>query len=99
MLTKTEAKELVSIKLQQMGTLEDPFVLVEKHTIEKSFGWVFFYNSKKFMDTGISLYRIAGNGPVIVNKNDRTVLFCGTSKPPEQMIKDYENNCRPAGNQ
>jgi hypothetical protein len=90
MLTKTEAMALVSSRLEQMSTSGDPYVVVEESTIEKPFGWVFFYNSKKFVDTGISRYRLAGNGPAIVNKNDGTIEFCGSNKPPEELIGEYE---------
>ncbi len=73
-----------------MSTSADPFVVVEKHTIEKPFGWVFFYNSRKFLDTGIAEYHLAGNGPVIVNKISGAVEFHGSDKLPEEHIKDYE---------
>lgn len=90
MPTKIEALELVSLQLQHMSTDDDPFVLIEKSTIERPFGWVFFYNSEKFVNTGISEYRLAGNGPVIVNKDTGLVRFYGSGKPPEEIIKDYE---------
>jgi Immunity protein 35 len=67
MLTKSEALELVSKGLQQMSRSADPFVVVEEKTIETPFGWVFFYNSKRFVETGEYQYQLAGNGPVIVN--------------------------------
>lgn len=90
MLTKTEALKIVSKKLRQMSTSTDPFIVAEESTIEKPFGWVFFYNSKKFLDTRISQYRLAGNGPVIVNKTSGTVEFHESDKPPEDLINEYE---------
>lgn len=90
MMTIDQALQLVSAQLQQMGSPSDPFVVVEASTIEKSYGWVFFYNSKKFVDTGISRYRLAGNGPVIVNKETGAVEFYGSNKPVEQIIEEYE---------
>ena len=90
MLSKTEAIELVSEKLRQMSAHSDPFVLVDEDTIERPFGWVFFYNSKKYRDTGEFKYRLAGNGPIILNKYDRTIHFCATYKAIEESIADYE---------
>jgi hypothetical protein len=90
MLTKEEALELVSAKLRKMSSLEDPFVVVDADTIERPFGWVFFYNSKKFLETGTFSYRLAGNGPVIVNKHDGTIEFFGAFKPPTEFISEYE---------
>ena len=90
MLTKIEALEIVTKKLQQMSASADPFVLVEKSTIETSFGWVFFYNSKRFVETGESRYRLAGNGPVIVNKHNGSIEFFGSAKPPQEIVAEYE---------
>lgn len=90
MLTKPQALELVSNKLRQLSTPDEPFVIVDEHTIEKPFGWVFFYNSKKFLETGESRHRLAGNGPVIVNKLTGTADLFGSSKPPLEIIENYE---------
>jgi Immunity protein 35 len=90
MLTKTEALEIVSKRLEQMSTPADPFVVVDKNTIEKPFGWVFFYNSRRFVETGEFRYRLAGNGPVIVNKHDGSVEFFGTGRPPLEFVAEYE---------
>ena len=90
MITKTEALEIVSKKLHQMCTSADPFVVVEKNTIEKPFGWVFFYNSKRFVETGQSRYQLAGNGPVIVNKHDGSVKFFGAGRPPLEIVAQNE---------
>lgn len=73
-----------------MSTSADPFVVVENSTIEKPFGWVFFYNSKRFVETGESRYRLAGNGPVIVNKHTGSVEFFGAAKPPLEFVAEYE---------
>jgi Immunity protein 35 len=90
MITKPEAVELVSDRLRQLAPPNDPFVIVDSDTIERQFGWVFFYNSKKFLETREFSYRLAGNGPIIVNKHDGSVEFCGTNEPPLKIIEDYE---------
>jgi len=90
MLTITEALTAVSQKLEQMSPPDDSFVVVEKHTIEKPFGWVFFYNSKRFLETQEFRYRLAGNGPVIVDKYRGSVQFFGAGKPLEEILAEYE---------
>jgi len=90
MLTKTEALEIVSKKLSDMDPTGEPCVVVDSHTIEKPFGWVFFYNTKKFVETGVFRYRLAGNGPVIVNKHNGSVEFFGASRPPLEIVEEYE---------
>jgi hypothetical protein len=60
MLTKEEALKLVSAELQRMSPPDDPFVIVEDCTIERPFGWVIFYNAKKYLETCIYGYRLFG---------------------------------------
>ena len=90
MLTKSEALVLVSKKLRQMGPLDDAFVVVDAGTIEKPYGWVFFYKSQKCIETGENSRRLAGNGPVIVNKHGASVQFFGTANSIETLICEYE---------
>jgi hypothetical protein len=90
MLTKEQALELVSEKLRRMSPKDDLFVVADQSTIAKPYGWVFFYNSKTFLEEGVNSYRLAGNGPVIVNKHTRSIEFFGTNKPPEELMRDYE---------
>lgn len=90
MLTKTEALELVAKKLQQLSP-DNPFIVVDEGTIEKPYGWVFFFNSKKYLETKEISDALAGNGPVIINKHDETVEFFGTFKSPSEFITEYES--------
>jgi Immunity protein 35 len=74
-----------------MSPPDDSFVIIENRTTERSFGWIFFCNSRKFLETGLPRYRLAGNGPIIVNKIDGTVRLCGAGQSLEEVIRDYEN--------
>jgi len=76
LLTKSEALELVSKKLRQMSPLDDALVVVDAGTIEKPYGWVFFYNSQKFIETGENSCRLAG--------------FFETANSIETSIGEYE---------
>ena len=89
MLTREEAEE---IALQQIrSACEDLDVAIDaRYTIEKSYGWVFFWNTKKFIETDDNTYALFGNAPVIVNKEDRSVHFTGTGEPIEDLIRAYE---------
>lgn len=69
---------------------EDRLVIVDKHTTEKEYGWVFFYDSLKYLETGNNRYLIAGNAPIIVEKNDGSIHVLGTAPPLERWIDEYE---------
>ena len=99
MFDKSEAEDLVSKRLEKMGPPGDQFVIVKEKTIEKSFVWIFFYNSKKFLETGSTIYLIAGNGPVFVNKMTGEIDFFGSAPPLDVILANHQKNWRRADKQ
>ena len=91
MITKQQAQEAVAAELRTKCQIpSDSFVIIENLTVEKPFGWIFFYDSKKYLETGSIDHAIAGNGPVFVNKRDGTIEFCGSHKSLQEFISEYE---------
>jgi hypothetical protein len=89
-LSMADALKLVLQRLQTISTPGAPFAIVESHTIEKPYGWIFFYQSKKFLQTGLDQDKLAGNGPIIVNKYEGTIEFLG-SPTTWELITEYDN--------
>jgi hypothetical protein len=73
-----------------MNRTDDPWIVVDSATIERPFGWVFFFNSKEYLESGRIHDALAGNGPVIANRHDGSIEFYGASKPVELVIQEYE---------
>jgi len=69
----------------------DQLVLVETATIERPFGWVFCYNSKKYLETGDDRHALLGNAPLIVDREDGSVHATGTARPVQYYIHEYEH--------
>lgn len=93
-MTYDDAKNAFSefiLSLQKDGGV--PLRIAEEHTIERSFGWVFFYE----VDTRLSTEMIAGNGPVIIDKRSGELHACGTAYPDEWYIDNYEIDGRVDG--
>ena len=42
--------------------------ILAESTEEYDFGWIFYYNSAKFIETGDFREALAGNAPLIINK-------------------------------
>ncbi|GAB4037256.1 YrhB domain-containing protein [Spirosoma gilvum] len=57
---------------------------------EESFGWIFFYQSKEFIETGNIRYAFGGNSPIIVNKQTGELSKTGTAHPIEYYIEQYK---------
>jgi hypothetical protein len=91
-LQKSEALELVSKRLQERSSENLQYVVVEDATIEKPWGWIFFCQSKTYLETGIFMHRLAGNGPVFVNKNTGEIDFFGSLPSLEVILADYETS-------
>lgn len=58
--------------------------------VEKAFGWVFFYNSKKFLETGEYQYAAVGNAPLIIDGRDASLHVTGTARASKIYIEQYE---------
>lgn len=58
-------------------------------TEEYDFGWVFFYNSVKFIETGDFRETLGGNAPLIVNKNSGDLIETGTAQEASYYINNY----------
>jgi hypothetical protein len=91
MISADEAREIASqYVLRQERRSGITLKLVHEQTIEKPFGWVFFYDSKAFLETGNFESTILGNAPIIVNRRTGELHVTGTAKPIEEYIADYD---------
>lgn len=99
MLTKLEAKILAE-KTLGIGTEQEAILcnmesqrlelkILEEKTIEFEFGWVFFYQSKKYIESGNLLFSLGGNAPLIVDKHKKQIFRTGTAYPIEKYLDDY----------
>ena len=71
--------------------------LLDEHTTEGDFGWVFFYESKKYMASGSIGDRLAGNAPIIVDRSDGSLHETGTAYPIEHYIDAFLRSRRISG--
>jgi len=66
-------------------------VILEEHTIEKEYGWIFFYDWKRWLETRSYRYKALGNVPIVVEKNDGSIHSLKMSHSSMQdNIKEYE---------
>lgn len=64
--------------------------LLDDMTITKPYGWVFFYDSKRHIETGNPLHMLGGNGPIVVEKDSGRVTPLGSARAPETEIATFE---------
>lgn len=88
MLTKDEAKKIALASLDKKR-IPLELVILDDLTRPKPYGWIFFYNSKKFLETDDIMWALAGNGPAVV-LHDGEVHFLTTAYPIEEAIAMFE---------
>jgi hypothetical protein len=69
--------------------------IIRESTIAKPYGWIFFYQSKEFLDNGIESAAFVGNAPIIVNRNTSELRVTGTARTLERYLEEYEKTLPP----
>lgn len=75
---------------------EGAFAIVPAATITKPYGWVFFYQSKAFLETNEYQHALAGNAPILVNRITDEIIATGTANTIDKYLTDYEMKIPPA---
>ncbi len=88
-MNKQETEHIVRDYLEsEWKNVEQIEIMLDK-TIEKDYGWIFLYQSKRFVQTGNLQDMLIGNCPVLVTRSGQRILF-PTSIPVLESIKRYE---------
>lgn len=92
MIDHADARSLVQDHLAAMPvpSPDDEWVILDEYTIERGWGWVFFYDSRRYRETGDIHFAVAGNAPYFVRQSDGAVFEAGTALPVEDYIADFE---------
>jgi hypothetical protein len=64
--------------------------IVDDSTIERPWGWVFFYESRRFLETRDSSAQLLGNAPIIVERESGRTFETGTAHPTDVYLRNYE---------
>jgi len=85
-----DARERLYAELSRLHNEEGrSVVILEERTRVKSYGWVFFYQSRKYVETGKIADMLLGNGPVIVLRNGR-IHQLGAAQSADDSIRAFE---------
>ncbi|HEX8670643.1 MAG TPA: YrhB domain-containing protein [Longimicrobium sp.] len=69
-------------------------VLLGDRTRELPYGWVFFYQSRRYVETGDPREMLAGNAPLLVTRSGE-LYETGTAHPLETYLREYERSGSP----
>lgn len=71
-------------------------VLCSDRTIDADIGWVFFYESRQYLDSRDERDRLMGNAPILVCCSGDVHLL-GTTMPVEEYIENFRVSGDPYG--
>jgi hypothetical protein len=72
------------------AAMRRPIVILDDRTIEREFGWVFFYQSEEFVLHERDGARLFGNAPIIVSRQTGRASLTDTSFPIQDLIDAFE---------
>ena len=89
-VTLPEAEGIVQHYLRNQERLGAPkLVLLKNETIEREFGWIFFYQSERYLEKGNFSDILAGNAPLVVTRSDGRLHETGTAYPLEHYLERF----------
>ena len=71
-------------------TLGDDLKLFEEPIISGDFGWVFSFQSNVYIETNDMRDALAGNAPILVDRESGVVFTLGTAHEIEKYLQAYE---------
>jgi hypothetical protein len=90
MITKEQAINIANGYILEKNQRSKSIVQLQlENTIEFELGWVFFYQTKDYIETGDSLKRALGNAPIIINKKTGAIHVTGTAHHINRYIIRY----------
>lgn len=90
MITKDQAINIASTYIKGIPVISKHTLLLQlEKTIEFELGWVFFYQTKAFIENGNYLDAAVGNAPIIVDNRTGEIQVTGTAYPVKKYIEDF----------
>ena len=88
MVTRDDAREIAEQQLQQLyADGADALAIDDRATREEDFGWIFFYQSKKYLNDGDPDERLVGNAPIVVDR-DGEMHMTGTGEALDHYLEE-----------
>jgi hypothetical protein len=94
MIDRASAKAMALKYMDETFGREPALAIVDAEPLETAHAWVFFYNTRGYLETGEFSEALAGNGPILVNKATGNIEVLGTAIPLDKLFAEYERKQR-----
>jgi len=78
--------------LPSYENLETKLQILSEYTETHDFGWVFYYDSVKHLQTRDFRDELAGNAPLIINKHTNKLIETGTAHQTSYYVDHYKKH-------
>jgi hypothetical protein len=82
-MTEEKAREFARQYLAEVGNESEIDISVLEQYV---FGWVVYYNTKKYIETGDEHYALEGNSPLLVSADGKVRPLCDSMTEPDVAI-------------
>jgi hypothetical protein len=65
-------------------------IVLDDMTVDRPYGWVFFYQARRFVETRDPMQQLVGNAPIIINRFSDELRCTGTAHPVAHYLAEYE---------
>lgn len=90
MIDRHAAKAMALKYMDENFGREPELAIVDGEPSETAHAWVFFYNTRGYLESGDFSEALAGNGPILVNKMSGEIEAFGTAVPLDKLFAEYE---------
>jgi hypothetical protein len=98
MIDRHQAEQIAEALIQKESQGSSyPIVIHREATIEKDYGWIFFYNTEAFLQSEDFDFALVGNVPFVVERATGAVHFLSTSPFFDIALANYEEGLRRSG--
>ncbi len=94
MMTMNKAKSLALECVARLtGRARDELLIIDELTQCRRCGWIFFYESRAYLETGDVSRALGPTGPVVVTHQGEPYPLAG-ERPAEDVLRDFELRLR-----
>lgn len=86
-LTQAQSLAIAQQRVDEMSRTGEPMRIA--HAEEVDIGWVFYYDSAHFLDTGDQSAQLLGNAPLFVDASSGQLFVLGTARSYLDYLETY----------
>lgn len=84
-----DARAIAEERLRELGpAIKTQLALDESATRDEGWCWLFFYNSRAYLEGGSFSDALAGNGPIVVEKSGGRRHELTTARPFDEQLDE-----------